>query len=118
MADRVLKNPKIRVMWDTIIDDVLGKDEVTGIRLKDSKSDECARSESQAYSWPLAIRPTQRSSRVSEMDENGYIVIHDGQRRTSPGVFARGRRTGPSLSPGHYGCRHGCMCRRQTLNAI
>ncbi|MDX9978917.1 MAG: FAD-dependent oxidoreductase, partial [Lentisphaeria bacterium] len=42
MQDRVLKNGKIRVEWNSLVDAILGEDEghVTGIRLKDTKSGE------------------------------------------------------------------------------
>lgn len=35
MADRVLAHPKIRVVWNTVVTDVLGEQEITGLRLRD-----------------------------------------------------------------------------------
>ncbi|MBI3320418.1 MAG: FAD-dependent oxidoreductase, partial [Candidatus Omnitrophica bacterium] len=38
MQQRVIGNPKIQIMWNTIMTDVLGEDAVTGVRLKDVKT--------------------------------------------------------------------------------
>ena len=38
MADRVLAHPKIRVEWNTVVVDVLGEDEITGLQLEDTNT--------------------------------------------------------------------------------
>ena len=38
MAERALKNEKIEFVWDSTVDDILGEDQVTGIRVRNLKS--------------------------------------------------------------------------------
>ena len=72
-AERILQNrlfahPKIKVMWDTALDDVLGTDNprgVTGARLKNVKTGATADSPSTASSSPSATRRRPNCSRAS-----------------------------------------------------
>jgi thioredoxin reductase (NADPH) len=91
MQDRVLKNPKIQVLWDTVIEDVLGKDEVTSLALKNAKTG--AKSELKVSGLFVAIGHspnTQIFKGQLEMDQNGYLITRDGAKTNIPGVFAAG----------------------------
>ena len=93
MQDRVLRNEKVVVHWNTELDDVLGKDEVEGIRVLDNKTGEKS-------DWNhikglfLAIGHKPNSDPFVgqiDHDETGYLLTVPGSTKTNiPGVFAAG----------------------------
>jgi thioredoxin reductase (NADPH) len=92
MQERVLGNDKIDVLWDTVVTDVLGDDFVTGIRVKNVKTEE--ESDLAVEGFFLAIGHTPMTDVVAgqlELHDNGYIKVEPGTTTTSvPGVFASG----------------------------
>ncbi len=91
MQDRVLANPKISVVWDTVVEEILGDDAVTGVRLRNVKTDE--RTDFRTDGVFMAIGHTPNTALVEGQLElsNGYIVVQEPTTRTSvPGVFAAG----------------------------
>ncbi|MCK6502606.1 thioredoxin-disulfide reductase [Myxococcota bacterium] len=93
MQDRVLANEKITVHWNSTVTDVLGKDQVEGIRVKDLVS-------GQEQDWThirglfLAIghQPNSKAFVAGlDHDETGYLLTAPDSTRTNvPGVFACG----------------------------
>ena len=91
MQDRVLKNPKIEVMWNTVIDDVLGDKEVTGLCLKDSNTGEAREMKVAGLFVAIGHSPNTKIFKGQlEMDANGYLLTHDGPKTNVPSVFAAG----------------------------
>jgi thioredoxin reductase (NADPH) len=92
MQERALANPKISVIWDSVLEEVLGEDAVTGVRLRDVKKNETR--ELAVDGVFMAIGHTPNTSLFAdqlELDENGYIVVREPRTATSvPGVFAAG----------------------------
>ncbi|MBI3384861.1 thioredoxin-disulfide reductase [Candidatus Gottesmanbacteria bacterium] len=69
MQDRVFANAKIKVLWNTMVTEVLGKDKVTGVRLRNYSSSE-ARSQNDS-SRPFA---SNNNTKESEMPIDGVFV--------------------------------------------
>ena len=94
MQERALKNPKIEMVWDTVVEDVLGAAEgkVTGVRLRNVKTD--AQSESQVDGLFVAIGHEPNTAVVRgqlDLHPNGYVKVKPGTTQTSvAGVFAAG----------------------------
>ncbi|MFZ4069235.1 MAG: thioredoxin-disulfide reductase [Caulobacterales bacterium] len=95
LQDRLFKHPKISVVWDTALEDVLGDSEpksVTGVRLKNLKTG--AMSERRIDGVFIAIGHEPATSLFKgkvAMRDNGYIVVEPGTTRTNiAGVFAAG----------------------------
>jgi thioredoxin reductase (NADPH) len=92
MADRVLKHPKIKVHWNTVVEEVLdvSKNEVTGLKLKNVKTGEASELEVRALFVAIGHQPNTKPFAGSlAMDEVGYLVT-DHTKTTVPGVFAAG----------------------------
>ena len=80
MRDRVLNNPKIKVIWDTVIEEILGEDRVTGVRLKNLKSNETSEMPVDGVFVAIGHDPsTKLFFGKLELDDKGYIKIvkHD-----------------------------------------
>jgi thioredoxin reductase (NADPH) len=92
MQKRVLDNPKIEVLWNTVVTDVLGDDFVTGVRVKNVKSDEEADLKADGFFLAIGHTPmTELFAEQLELHDNGYIKVEPGTTTTSvPGVFASG----------------------------
>jgi thioredoxin reductase (NADPH) len=93
MADRALANEKIRVEWNTVVEEVLGADgKVTGARVRNVHTG--ASKVLKVGGVFVAIGHVPRSELYHgqvELDDNGYVVVDQPSTRTSvPGVFAAG----------------------------
>jgi thioredoxin reductase (NADPH) len=92
MAQRVLAHPKIRVLWNTAVDEVLGDDAITGVRLFDTVTG--APSSMELGGLFVAIGHTPNTAFLKgqvELTESGYVKVASWRTETSvPGVFAAG----------------------------
>jgi thioredoxin reductase (NADPH) len=95
LQKRLFEHPKIKVIWDTAVDEVVGKEaplSVTGIKLKNVKTG--AASDLKVDGLFIAIGHTPNTELfkgVLDMDENGYLITAADSTRTNiPGVFAAG----------------------------
>ncbi len=93
MQRRVLEDPKIEVVWDSVVLDVLGDDHVTGALLKNVKTGEEHTLECRGFFAAIGHTPaTAFLDGQVELDEKKYIVLKDPERSMTSveGVFAAG----------------------------
>jgi thioredoxin reductase (NADPH) len=94
MQDRVLANPKIKVLYSTEVEEILdvSKGEVTGLRIRNKKTDEKSVLAVTGYFVAIGHTPnTELFKGILELHDNGYIKTKPGTAQTSvPGVFAAG----------------------------
>ncbi len=91
MADRALANPKIEVIWNTVLEEILGDDAVTGARLHDVVTGE--RRELRTDGVFMAIGHTPNTALFEDQLQlqDGYVVVQEPRTLTSvDGVFAAG----------------------------
>jgi thioredoxin reductase (NADPH) len=95
LQDRLFKNPKVEILWDTVLDEVLGSSEppsVTGIRVRNIKTG--SESEIGLDGVFIAIGHTPNTEvfkGVLDMDGEGYLITAPDSTATNiPGVFAAG----------------------------
>jgi thioredoxin reductase (NADPH) len=95
LQDRMFKHPKIQVIWDSAVDEVMGKEgplTVTGVRLKNVKTNATQDVKADGLFVAIGHTPnTELFKGVLEMDENGYLITAPDSTGTNiPGVFAAG----------------------------
>lgn len=92
MQDKATKNPKIKFLWDSAIEEILGTGEVTGIRVKNLKTGATQEIALQGVFVAIGHEPNTKLLKGQiKTDEAGYIVPEPGSTRTNiPGVFAAG----------------------------
>ena len=95
LQDRLFKNPKVAVLWNHTVEEILGTEQplgVTGVRVKDVRTG--AESEVPCDGFFVAIGHAPASELVKDQLEThmgGYVVTKPGTTETSiPGVFAAG----------------------------
>ncbi len=91
MQQRALEHPKISVRWNSEVVDVLGDEVVTGMRLRDTASGEERSEETNGLFLAIGYKPNTDVFRDSlEVDDKGYLVVHDETRSRIDGVFVAG----------------------------
>ncbi|MBC7389763.1 MAG: thioredoxin-disulfide reductase [Opitutaceae bacterium] len=92
MQKRVLNSPNIEVIWNSMTDEILGKTEVEGVRLKNANTGELTEIKVQGFFVAIGHKPnTEIFKDILDLDENAYIITEKGSSRTNiPGVFACG----------------------------
>jgi thioredoxin reductase (NADPH) len=91
LQDRAFANPKMRFVWDTVVDEILGEDTVNGVRVRNVKTDETSIIETDGVFVYVGLIPrTKLFAGQLELNEQGYIVADAYQHTSVPGVFAAG----------------------------
>ena len=93
MQKRMLDNKTINPIWNTAVVDVLdpGKGEVTGVRLKNIKTEEESVKDCDGVFIAIGHSPnTGLFKGQLEMNDVGYLVTQNGSQTNVPGVFAAG----------------------------
>ena len=92
MQRRVLENPKIEILWNSETLEILGQEEVEGVRLKNVETGEVRHIAVKGFFVAIGHQPnTEIFKDVLRMNENGYLLTEPGTTRTNvPGVFACG----------------------------
>ncbi len=91
MQDRAMKNEKISFAWNSVVEDILGKDLVTGVRLKNLVTGTSTDLACAGVFVAIGHRPnTDLFKGQLDMDDNGYVLTSRGTATSVPGVFAAG----------------------------
>jgi thioredoxin reductase (NADPH) len=95
LQKRLFEHPKISLIWDSSVDEVIGKEGplgVTGVRLKNLKTGASQEIKIDGLFVAIGHTPnTELFKSLLDMDENGYLVTQADSTRTNiPGVFAAG----------------------------
>ena len=91
MQERAMKNEKIAFVWNSVVEDILGSDLVTGVRLKNVVTGKTTDLACAGVFIAIGHRPnTALFMGQLDMDEKGYIRTHKGTTTNVPGIFAAG----------------------------
>jgi len=91
MADRALRHAKIEVLWNTVVDDVVGDGSLTGLRLHDVTTGEAREFRVDGLFVAIGHTPNTELFRGQiALDEKGYVVLKRHTMTSVPGVFAAG----------------------------
>ena len=92
MQDRALSNPKIHVIWDSVLEEILGQDAVTGVRVRNVRTDETTDHATDGVFMAIGHDPNTALFRGQlDLDDEGYIRVEEPRTSTNvAGVFAAG----------------------------
>ncbi len=92
MQERVFANPKISVIWDSVVEEILGDGGVTGVRLRNVKTGQTEELATDGVFVAIGHTPnTALLVGQVELTDDGYVKVEEPSTRTSvPGVFAAG----------------------------
>lgn len=111
MQDRARKSDKIEFAWNSEVDEVLGQDFVTGVRLRDVRTGATREIAVEALFVAIGHQPnTELVKGQLETDAVGYLRVEAGSTRTAvEGVFACGDATDPAYRQAVTAAGTGCM---------
>lgn len=91
LQDRARANPKIRFIWNAVVEEVLGEKSVEGVRLRDVRTGESRVEPCQGLFVAIGHDPNTGFLKGQvQLDERGYVVVHDETRTSVEGVFCAG----------------------------
>lgn len=110
MAKRALDHPKIDVIWNAVVVEILGEGEVTGVVLEDTVSGEHRELETDGVFVAIGHEPnTSIFAGQLDLDDKGYVVLSGHGTATSvPGVFAAGDVADPVYRQAITAAGSGC----------
>ena len=95
LQKKLMENKKIEIVWDTVVEDVLGNKDpknVTGLKVKNVKTNQSEEMKIDGLFIAIGHDPaTQLFKDQLKMDKEGYLVTKPDSTETNvPGVFAAG----------------------------
>jgi thioredoxin reductase (NADPH) len=116
MQDRAMKNEKIEFIWNSVVDDIVGDNQVEGVRLRNVKTDELTELACDGFFLAIGHLPnTQIVAGQLELDQSGYIITQPDSTVTSaPGVFAAGDVQDSQYRQAVTAAGSGCMAAIET----
>ena len=96
IQEKAFKNPKLHFMWDTVVDELLGEDILSGMIVKNTKTGELTRIDADEEDGLFGLFGFIGYNPRSELFEgmldmdHGYIKTDDNMHTNIPGVFAAG----------------------------
>ena len=91
LQERAFQNPKIEILWDTIVTKVLGETGVEGLEIMDLRSKDCRTLPlSGVFFYVGLLAKTEFLKGIVNLDEQGYVMTDDNMATSARGVFAAG----------------------------
>jgi thioredoxin reductase (NADPH) len=92
MSDRALANPKIDVVWDSVVEEIMGDGGVTAVRLRNLRTEEASEFATDGVFVAIGHDPNTSLFRGQlGLDGDGYVTVAEPRTLTSvQGVFAAG----------------------------
>jgi thioredoxin reductase (NADPH) len=111
MQERARRNEKIRFVWDSVVEEVLGEDAVSGVRVRNLRTGAKSDLAVEAVFVAIGHKPNTELFRPwLRTDARGYALVEPGSTRTNvPGVFACGDVMDPVYRQAVTAAGTGCM---------
>lgn len=91
IQDKVLSNPKIKIIYDSVVDEAKGDEILEGLVLRNVKTGEVSDLKVDGCFVFVGYLPiTELFTGKINLDETGYIITDEEMRTNVPGVFAAG----------------------------
>ncbi len=96
LQKRALSNPKIEVVWDSVVKEVKGSDGVEKVEIENVKTGKRSELLTDGFFVFIGHKPTTELFKSQlELDEKGYIIVDKRMRTNIPGVFVAGEACDP-----------------------
>jgi thioredoxin reductase (NADPH) len=110
MQRRAMANKKIKFVWNSVVDEILGRDKAEGVKARNMKTGETSIIPCDGVFVAIGFQPnTSIFEEQIELDEKGYIVTKHGTQTSVEGVFVAGdvhdHRYRQAVTAAGEGCR-------------
>lgn len=91
LQERALANKKIKFIWNSVVEDILGESRVEGVKLKNVQTGETSTMPVDGVFVAVGYSPnTSVFKGQIQLDDYGYVVVHNETKTSVDGVFAAG----------------------------
>ncbi|MDO9465573.1 MAG: thioredoxin-disulfide reductase [bacterium] len=91
LQERIFSNKKISIVWNSVINEILGETKVRGVRITDLKAKkETDISCDGVFIFVGLVPNTNFVKDIIKLDENGYVIVDSKMRASRDGIFACG----------------------------
>lgn len=108
MQKRVKENPKIKIIYNSEVVEVLGKQNVTGVKIKNNHTNEVSEMPIDGVFVAIGHIPNTNKFKDIELDENGFVKVYDHFLTNKEGVFTAGdvhdAQYKQAITAAGYGC--------------
>jgi len=121
MQERLFENPKIKVIWDSVLEDIKGSETkgVEKILLRNVKSGEISERDADGIFMGIGNSPATDLFRGQiDLDENGYIICREGSKTNIEGIFAAGDVRDPNFRQAIIAAGTGCRAAIEVDNFL
>lgn len=108
MQKRVKENPKIKIMFNSEITEILGEGKVEKIKIKNNQTGQISEMPIDGVFVAIGHIPNTKAFKDIELDEQGFVKVHDHFLTNKEGVFVAGdvhdSRYKQAITAAGYGC--------------
>ncbi len=108
MQKRVKENPKIKIIFNSEVTEVLGENNITGVKIKNNKTDQVSEMPIDGVFVAIGHMPNTGKFKDIELDEMGFIKVYDHFLTNKEGVFVAGdvhdNHYKQAITAAGYGC--------------
>lgn len=108
MQKRVKEHPKVKIMFTSEVTEILGETNVTGVKIKNNQTGEINEMPIDGVFVAVGHIPNTKVFKDIELDEMGFIKVHDHFLTNKEGVFAAGdvhdAHYKQAITAAGYGC--------------
>lgn len=97
LQKRAQENPKVNFIWDTVVTEIVGKEKVEAVRLKNVKTGEETNFPTDGIFIFIGHTPNTQLFEGQLAMEKGYIKVDDRMQTSVPGVYAAGEAADPTF---------------------
>jgi thioredoxin reductase (NADPH) len=91
LQERAFANPKVRFVWDSAVEEILGEQSVTGVKVRNLKTGEITQIDTEGvFPYIGHVPNTGIFKGLLDLDENGFIKSEGNTRTNVSGIFAAG----------------------------
>jgi thioredoxin reductase (NADPH) len=91
LQHQAFAQPKLKFVWDSVVEEITGDGVVTGVRLRNVKTGKISILRVEGVFVAVGLKPNSQSfDNIVDLDEMGYIMTDELMATSAPGVFAIG----------------------------
>lgn len=90
VQEKAFDDPKIEVLWNTVVEEIKGKDSVQTLALKNLQSGKRSNLDATGVFIFIGFIPNQVKGIHPEHDEGGFLVTNENMETSCPGIYAVG----------------------------
>ncbi|MCL4354388.1 thioredoxin-disulfide reductase [Patescibacteria group bacterium] len=114
MQDKVKNNPKIKIVLDTQVTQILGENNVTGVELTNTKTSEKKEMTTDGVFIAIGHIPNTALFKGIDLDDKGYIKVYEHTKTNIEGVFVAGDVHDTHYKQAITAAGFGCMAALET----